>query len=297
MYQFFGSDGLSSSYRDTDAAKDALCRVYGVAYGEGEEFADLEEAYNAITGYDVAAARAFLVEAIAEALEDGTWNGTDNVELQFSVYQNDTIYTNMFNFFDAGVKEVAKGTALEGKISLKMVVDDDYYNSMYAGKTDIIFSTWGGATYGTFGMMSNVYCDDYTGNGNQMEIGYDTSKVTVTFTLTEELGEMTLSLKAWADWLNNKENSETTLLPATSSVAPEKRAELVAELEYTYLSSFVTTPVYYRQSVSLHSMKINYVTYDYIDLVGFGGLAQITYNYDDEAWDAYVKSQGGELKY
>ena len=301
MYQFFGSNGLSSSYRDSDAAKDALCRVYGIEYGAGKEYATLDEAYKAITGYDVTTARAILVEAIAEAKESGLWNGTDTVSLEFDVYQADTVYTNMFNFFNNAVKDLAKGTELEGKVELTMNVDDDYYNTMYAGKTDIIFSTWGGATYGTFGMMSNVYVDDPTGEGNQMEIGFDASKIDVAFTLTAELGEKTYSLKAWADWLNNKANETgediDTVLGKASGYNPEKRCELVAELEYQYLSQFVNTPVYYRQTVSLHSMKINYVASEYIDLVGFGGLSQITYNYDDAEWNKYVKKQGGELKY
>jgi oligopeptide transport system substrate-binding protein len=300
MYQFFGSDGLSSSYRDSDAAKDALCRVYGIEYGKDKEFKTLDEAYKAITGYDVANAREVLKEAITEAKADGTWNGTDTVSLEFAVYQADEVYTNMFNFFNNAVKELAKGTELEGKIELTMKVDDDYYNTMYAGNTDIIFSTWGGATYGTFGMMSNVYVDDYTGDGNQMEIGFDASKVMVSFKLNDTIGEKTYSLKAWADWLNAKDNEtseDVTAIGKAADIAPETRAELLAELEYQYLNQFVNTPVYYRQTVSLRSMKIEYPTDEYIDLVGFGGISQIRYNYDDTEWDAYVASQGGELKY
>ena len=300
MYQFFGSDGLSSSYRDSDAAKDALVRVYGLEYGAGKEYATLNEAYKAITGYDPATAKELLKAAIEEAIADGTYTEGQNVKLEFSVYQGDEIYQNMFNFFNSAVKEIAKGTKLEGKIEFTMKVDEDYYDTMYAGNTDIIFSTWGGATYGTFGMMSNVYVDDYTGEGNQMEIGFDASRVNVTFTLNSTIGEKTFSLKAWCDWLNNKDNvtgEDVSSLGSTSSVAPEDRAKLLAELEYTYLNQFVNTPVYYRQTVSLHSMKINYVADAYIDLVGFGGLSQITYNYDDAAWAEYVASQGGNLKY
>ena len=301
MYQFFNSTGTTSSYRDSDAAKDALCRVYGVEYGPGTDFATLDEAYKSITGLDVAKAREILKEAIVEAKADGTWNGTDTVDLEFTVYQNDETYINMFNFMDNAFKELAKGTELEGKLKLTFNVDDDYYNTMYAGKTDIIFTTWGGATYGTFGVMSNCYVDDYTGDGNQMEIGFNTALVPVTFTLNQTIGEKTYSLKAWADWLNAKANETgediDDELPAASNIAPETRAKLLAELEYNYLNSFVTTPIYYRQTVSLRSMKINYPASDYIDLVGFGGLSQITYNYDDAAWDAYVQSQGGELKY
>jgi len=301
MYQYFNTEGNSDSYRNTDAAKDALVRVYGLAYGEDEEYETLDEAYKAITGYDPAMATLILKQAIEEAKATNLWNGTDTVSLEFTVYQADTIYTNMFNFFKSAVEEIAKGTELEGKLTMTMKVDDDYYNTMYAGKTDIIFSTWGGATYGTLGMMSNVYCDDYTGEGNQMEVGFDTSKVMVVFTLDEETGEKTYSLKAWADWLNNKANETgediDTALGKAADFAPENRVELLAELEYTYLNSFVNTPIYYRQTVSLHSMKISYAADEYIDLVGFGGLSQITYNFTDSEWNQYVASQHGKLSY
>ena len=43
------------------------------------------------------------------------------------------------------------------------------------------------------------------------------------------------------------------------------------------------------------SQKGDFAVQNYVDLVGFGGIAFYTYNYDDAAWAAYVA--GGSLKY
>ena len=44
-------------------------------------------------------------------------------------------------------------------------------------------------------------------------------------------------------------------------------------------------------------MKIKYGSETYDPMFGFGGIRLMTYNYDDEAWDAYVKEQGGKIDY
>lgn len=88
-----------------------------------------------------------------------------------------------------------------------MTVNPDYYKAIAAGTADMIFSTWGGAPYNGMGILSNVYCDDPKGGGNQNEYGFDTSAISVSMELdvegTLEYTEYRASLKNWADWLNN----------------------------------------------------------------------------------------------
>ncbi len=293
LYQYFDSEGGTTSYRNTDAAKKALVDLYELEYGDGKTYETLDEAYEAMTGYDMAKAKKLMQAAYDKAVADGVYNGTDKVKLRFSMYQSDDLYKNMFTYFDTQLKEACKGTSLEGKVELEFYVDDDYYNSMYAGKTDIIFSTWGGATYGIFGMMSNVYVDDYSGDGNQMEVGFDTSKVSVTINVNGT--DYTFSLKQWADWLNAKDATVEATLGAAAQVDPDERAEILAKLENVYLSYFIACPLYYRQTASLVSAQINYAAAEYIDLVGHGGISQITYNYTDAEWAKYVSENGNDL--
>lgn len=287
MYQVINEDGSEETYRNSEAAMQALVNLYGLEYGEGKDYADLDEAYRAITGYDMAKAQKLMQEAYDYAVENGLYTEGEIVKIRFSVYNSDTIYNQMYEYVKAQLNEAVKGTSLEGKIELEMFVDADYYNSLYAGNTDIIFSTWGGATYGTLTTMAQIYCDDYEGNGNQMEIGFNTDAYRVTITLREK--EYTYSIKKWSDWLNGTQ--EIAELGSNADWTVAEKVVILAACEEAFLAEYCAIPLYYRQSASLHSQKINYGSDTYINLIGFGGLRHITYNYTDEAWETY--RQGG----
>lgn len=270
-------------YRDSEYAMKALVDLYELEYGEGKEYADLEEAYDAITGYDLTKAQALMKTAADKAIADGLWDGTSAIKLDFRVYSSDEIYVKMFNFFNDSIKAAATGSAFEGKIELTMTEDADYYETMYSGNACIIFSTWGGAAMSPFTMLYQCYCDSAEGAGNQMEYGYDTSAVMLDVTL----GDKTLndSLQDWALWCNGNDVEEITSVWGNfADYTYPERCEVFAQLEYAYLDSFVTMPVYYRNSASLLSRKCEYATTDYLQIVGYGGLRFLTYNYTDEEW-------------
>ncbi len=270
-------------YRDSEFAMKALVDLYGIEYGEGKEYGDLEEAYDAITGYDLAKAQELMKTAADKAIADGLWDGTSAIKLDLRVYSSDEIYVKMFNFFNDAVKAAATGSAFEGKIELTMTEDADYYNTMYSGNACIIFSTWGGAAMSPFTMLYQCYCDASDGSGNQMEYGFDTSAVNVEITVNGTT--LTDSLQDWALWANgNDVDAITSALGNFADYTYAERCEIFAQLEYTYLNTFVTMPLYYRNSASLLSRKVDYATTDYLQIVGYGGLRYLTYNYTDEEW-------------
>ena len=286
-----------ASYRSTDGAKKAIIELYGMTYGAGGDYSDIDEAYDAVTGYDLVGARAAMALAYDELKAAGTYND-ENVELEIRVYQSDDIYVKMFNFLKSALESACVGTGFEGKVTLKMTVDEDYYDTMYSGGTDIIFTTWGGAAYSPYTILYQCYCDASDGSGNQMEYGFDTSKVQVT--IKADGTDYTESLQKWALWASGDVDTVITAkdgskLAAFSDYDAATKADFYGKLEYAYLSFFVTTPIYYRSVASMVSQKGDYAVKNYIDLVGFGGIAFYTYNYDDAAWDAYVKS--GSLNY
>ncbi len=290
MYQVINEDGTESTYRNSDAAKQALVNLYGIEYGEGKDYATLDEAYKAITGFDMAKAKEKMQAAYDYAVANGLYTDGEIIKIRFSVYSSDTIYNQMYEYVKAQLNEAVVGTSLEGKIELEMFADADYYNSLYAGNTDVIFSTWGGATYGTLTTMAQIYCDDHEGNGNQMEIGFDTDKYNVTVEVKGQ--EYTYSIKKWADWLNGTATIEA--LGKNSDYTVAEKVVILAACEEAYLAEYCAIPLYYRQAASLHSQKINYGTDTYVNLIGFGGLRHITYNYTDEAWETY---RAGGLTY
>lgn len=278
-----------ASYRDTEGAMGALVGLYGLKFGGDEEYGDLEEAYDAITGYNINEAREYMKKAYDECIADKTYDGTSNVEIEMLVYQADDIYVQMFNFLNDSLKAACEGTGFEGKVSLKMTVDSDYYNTMYSGNTDMIFSTWGGAASAPYTILYECYCDDCTGNGQQMEYGFDTSKVMVKINVDGV--DYVESLQKWALWADNSDpdcvikSADGKELAAFSDYDAMTKANFYGLLEKTWLGSYVAIPMYYRNTASLVSQKGDFPVTQYIDLISFGGLAFYTYKYTDEEWE------------
>ena len=286
-YQYVYNPFTGALYRDSDPAKDALVTLYGVEYGEGKEYATLDEAYDAMTGYDMAKAQALMATAYDKAVAAGIYDGTSEIEVEFRVYNSDTIYVQMFTYLDTQIKEAIKGSGFEGKLSLKMTVDPDYYETMYSGGADMIFTTWGGSSMSPFTMLAQVYTDAADGSGNQMEVGYDTTMIDMTLTVNG--ADVTDTLRNWTLWANN---ADVEVLDAAigkfADLSYESRCAFVAKMELCYLSYFVTTPLYYRNVASLDSQKISNASTTYLQLVAFGGISYLTFNYDDAEWADYI---------
>lgn len=298
MYQYFEEDGSTSAYRDSVEAKKALVELNGLEYGEGKEYETLNEAYKAMTGYDVTKAKACLIEAYDVAKAQGLYEDGQYIDIQFNVYANDQIYINMVNYFNTAIQTAAVGTPFEGKITFTMFVDDDYYNTMYEGNAQFIYTTWGGSSYDTYGVLATCYCDDSTGGGNQMEIGFDTANVDVDIKIDGTTH--TFSLQAWAWYMNNEEkfgaDEVIKALGKFNELDVDTKNLIFSRCELAYLQSYVTIPVYYRQTAALYSKKVNYGSTKYIDLIGFGGIRHTTYNFTDEQWAEFAQNSEN-LKY
>ena len=275
-------------YRDSDYAKKAIVDLYDVEFGDGKAYADLDEAYDSITGYDPIKATELMKSAAQTAIDEGLWDGSSDIILDFRVYSSDEIYVKMFNFFNESLKAVCVGTPFDGKVSLQMTEDPDYYETMYSGNATIIFSTWGGASMSPFTLLYQCYCDASDGSGNQMEYGFETDKVLVEITLNGQT--ISTSLQNWAHWCNGDAvDAIDSKLGKFADHTYAERCEVFAILENTYLESFVTAPIYYRNTAALLSRKVEYATTEYLQLVEYGGLRFLTYNYNDDEWTS-VKS-------
>ena len=278
-----------AAYRDTDGAKEALVKLYGLTYGENGDYDDLDEAYEAITGYDPVEAQKLMAQAYDECVASGLYDGSSKVELELRVYQGDDVYVQMFNYLKGALEDACKGTGFEGKVTMTMTVDADYYETNYSGGADMIFTTWGGAAYSPWSMLYQSYCDASDGSGQQMEYGFDTSAVKVTMTLDGK--DYSASLQDWAKWASSdtaitiKADDGSGSLLAFAEYDSETKAKIYGKLEYAYLSFFVTTPIYYRNVGSLVSQKGDYAVTTYLDIIGFGELRFYTYDYDDETWE------------
>jgi len=283
-YMYVYDPFTGATYRDSDAAKAAICDLYGLTYDEDGDYDDVDEAYDAVTGYDIGAAQQLMQEAYEELTAAGLY-ADEAVEIQLDVYNSDDIYVQMFNYLNDALQAACQGTGFEGKVSMKMVANADYYDTMYSGGTDMIFTTWGGAAYSPFTMLYECYCDASDGSGNQMEYGFDTSAINVTINIDGE--DYTYALQTWAAWVDGQTiDGLTDTFGLFVDYDASTQCAIFAALEYAYLSNYVTTPVYYRNNGILVSQKINYVVDQYVDLMGFGGIRDLTYNYTDAEWAA-----------
>ena len=270
-----------AAYRESEGAKNALVQLYGLQ----EKGLD----YAAVTGYEPEYARALMQRAYEECVEAGLYDGESPITLQLSVYQSEDIYVQMYHFLQDALAMATRGTDLEGRVKLEMAVDADYYATMESGLTDMIFSTWGGSAYDPYGVLYQCYCDAGVAEmPNQMEYGFDSSKVTVQMVIDGKTHSH--SLQDWARWCSGDETVEFAGLRPFRVYDAATRCRLYANLEYAYLSQYVTTPLYYRNAAALYSGKGDYPVKHYVDPVEFGGIRFYTYFYDDTAWEQ-VKSQ------
>ena len=88
-------------------------------------------------------------------------------------------------------------------------------------------------------------------------------------------------------------NAQGQALPAFREYDSYSRCAIYGDLEWAYLSQWVTAPLYYRSSATMLSQKGDYPTRQYLDLVEFGGIAFYQFDYTDEAWEQ-IK---GEVNY
>ena len=286
-------------YRQNDYAKAGLLKVFDVAYGEGTDYATLDEAYEAMTGYDMPKAQALMKVAYDKAVEAKIYDGESPVEIEFRVYQSDEIYVKMFTYLNEHLQEACKGSGFEGKVSLKMTVDADYYDTNYSGGADMIFTTWGGATMSPFTILYECYCDACDGSGQQMEYGYDTSKIIVKFVVDGNPIEDTL--QHWARWADGGDADTGTTAAIEAAIGNftdydyDTRCAFYAQMEAAFLNWYPTTAVYYRNTATMDSQKIHSASDTYVTLMEFGGIQFMTFNYDDAEWADYIANN--ELVY
>ena len=293
-YMYQANPLTGEIYRESEGGMRALTDLYGLTYGPDGDFDTLEEAYDAITGYDLPQAQELMKLAYDQCVADGTYDGTSNVEITLNVYNSDDVYVQMFNYLNDALKSAIAGSGFEGKVSLAMKVDADYYNTMYSGGTDMIFTTWGGAASSPYTTLYECYADASDGSGQQMEYGFDTSKVPVTVEING--ASYTTDLQTWARWMDGDPSASisngSSTLDAFINYDTDSRSEIFGRMEYTYLSYYTTTPLYYRNVASLYSQKAHYATNTYLGLeAGFGGLSFLVFDYSDEEW-ANVVSAG-----
>ncbi len=280
-------------YRNSDDAKKVLCDIYNV---DPSKYESLDAAVDAITGYDLEAARALVTKAYNEALAAGDIKETDKVVLTMGTGAINETVTRRFDYLTNAWTELVKGTPLEGRLETEVKdFADAWATDFRAGKYDVCMGGWTGAAWDP-----GYFLLAYLSSAYMYSAAWDTSSVEMTFTMkgVGENGadiEETMSLIDWYNCLNGAAGAKYDW--SANALEQSQRLQLIAALEKEVLKVYYTVPLYNNFSASLLSYKVDYVTYEYNTFMGYGGIKYMTYNFDDEAWAAEVAAQNGELNY
>ena len=292
-----------TAYRTTDVAKNVLAEFWGVSeeYGEGKLYADIDEAVDSITGYNLAKAKELYDVAYDAAIAQGLMDEDDVVEIKIGTPNNTTtFYNNGYEFLVNNYTEAVKGTKLEGKLTFSRddTLGNAFADALKNNQVDMLFGVgWTGSALDPYGLIeAYVYTD------NQYDDCTDFTAITCDIEINGTV--YTASVQDWqkimsgaACTITAADGSTMEYSCGTADKDPETRLAILGALEGAVLQNYNFLPIMDDASAQLRGQQIEYYTEEYIFGMGFGGLKYYTFNYTDAEWDAYVASNGGELDY
>ncbi len=290
----------NSQYRKTKEAKEAVLNLYGITYGEGTPYATIDDAFNAVTGYDVEEARALFQSVYEQAIADGNYtdgqpvNITAMVSAAAAATADDIKQQDLLNQF---VAEATKGTGFEGKITFTFQTGSSTrYDDVAGGKVEMIRGAWGGAAFYPFSTI-RVYADSaYMGGLAKIHEsnGWDPTKelvsVTYDFDKNGEAETVEKSFEAWAQTINGDGEY------AGDEFVDVKLAVL-SQVETGILQAYQCIPWGTSTVCDLYSQRLEWATLDFNIMYSYGGVRLLKFNMSDAEWADYVASQGGILSY
>ena len=287
LYYYDVYNDPTSSYRNSDPAKQAIVNFYGVEYGEGTPYADLDAAYASINGYNLTEAQNLMKLACEELVAEGLYTAGEPIHIRIgwakgALSSADNQQLALLNEY---MNAAAQGSGF-GTITLEAIGNiNDRYGDVANGEYAIGYGAWGGAAFYPFRNFQ-VYCDPEQYSIHEAGCWDPTTE---TLTLTVEGQEVT---KTWQDWSKCMVGSGDM-----ANKSFETKLQILANMEENYLNFVYRIPLCSTTSSELLSYQVNYYTPDYNIMYGFGGIELLTYNYTDAEWNAYVAEQGGTLSY
>ena len=282
----------ASSYRRSEPAMEAICKLYGVAYGNGEDYATLQDAYKAITGLNMGEAKALMATACKELVDAGLYREGEKIVIRVGWAKN--------ALTPADEAQIAKLTgylnaAMEGSgfggIELVAVGNiDDRYAAVPAGQYAIGWGAWGGAVFHPF-LNFKAYCDPDRYDINEAAC-WDPTTETLTLSWDDDDGTAVTDTMTWQAW-----SGALTDGGKYAGASFHVKLQIAAAMECAYLNKYYRIPMADTTVCSMLSFKCAYYTKEYNIMYGWGGLRLMQYNYNDAEWETYVAEQAGEQMY
>lgn len=268
-----------SSYRNSETAMREICKMYGVEYSPS--------AYASITGYDLSRARELMKTAYRELTEAGLYRQGEEIVIRIAwskgaLSSDDNKQINLLNQF---VNSAAAGSGF-GNIRLEPVGNiENRYNAVPSGEYACGYGAWGGAAFYPFRSLQ-VYMDpDQYGINEAGCYNPRTDKLTLTVN-SESI------TKTWQEWSRSLTGSGEY---ASESV--DTKLSILAQLERSFLETYYRIPICSTTTCTMLSYQCDYYTDSYNIMYGFGGIRLLSYNYDDNEWQKYLKDNKNSLNY
>ena len=287
LYYYDVFNDPQSSYRNSDPAKQAIVNLYGVAYGEGTPYADLDAAHDSINGYNLTEAQGLMKQACDELVAEGLYTAGDPIHIRIgwakgALTSADNQQVTLMNKY---INAAAEGSGF-GAITLEAVGNiNDRYGDVANGEYAIGYGAWGGAAFYPFRNFQ-VYCDPDQYDINEAGCWDPTTEL---LTINVEGEDVT---KTWQEWSGCMIGSGDM-----ASKSFETKLQILAVMEEEYLKFFYRIPLASTTLPFMMSYQCNQYTPDYNIMYGFGGLELMTFNYTDAEWAEFLAEQGGALSY
>ncbi len=329
---YLANNVTGEMYRDTAQGQSVYNQIYGELGGEPTDSTTsaLSKSEN---GYNYAWAKYYLKEGIKEEIKSSASKHLqpgDTIDIEFRVYDNTSDTTKEMHTFIStawstlladAVSELNEEDAslLNGKglsINISLVKDEDYYTTARNGGSDMIFSIWGGAAIDPYGLMQ-VYLDKtftncceygFKGKQDQEDLwidlngdGKQTDDEVNTYdgwyhVMNDDLAEGEYSDDVKVNDEDAKSLSEAKQAEhAKWKELHEKKLTVLAGTEAGIVNRYEAIPIVARGSSSLTGFKVENATKNYINLVGYGGIRFLRFNYTNAGWKEFVSSNGGKL--
>lgn len=277
-------------YRNTTVAKEALLRAYGYEKdGEGKwsinngTKMDIDTAIDSMTGYNLTLAKQLVREAVEEEIDAKNWEPEAVLKLIWGTAVDNESTRRHYNYIKAALINLFQETPLEGKFEFTFDASfgDNWYEDFRDnGKYDICTGGWTGGAWNPY-----YFIGAYIMDSNRYALGWDPNECEVKFTVDGEEDER--SVNQWYNALNGAEGRTWDI---------DTRLGLVAKLEETILKTYWSIPLLNSYGASLMTYKCDYISYEYNQFMGYGGIQYMSYNYTDAEWKDFV-TQKGTLNY
>ncbi len=287
LYYYDIYNDPNSSYRGSQAAMEAICRLYGVSYGEGSPYATLEEAYRSVTGYNLPQAQALMASACRQLAEAGDYLPGQDIVIRvgWSAGGLDTSANHMAELISRQLNRAAEGSGF-GKITLEPIGNlTDRYGDVANGEYAIGYGAWGGAAFYPFRNLQ-VYLDP---DQYRLHEAGSWEPQTEELTLTVDGSPVTMTWQAWSRALMGSgpyARADSTL-----------KLSITAQLEENFLKKYYRIPLASSTVCFMQSYQIQNYTDKYNIMYDFGGLRLMYYHYTDAQWADFVDSYRGTLEY